>query len=150
MSGVTTATRVRPATGSLPAVSGGFRSVWVAVGAAAVLVGLGVAHVAWKMAALNAGYRLGHVEEQHRALERQNRALHLQLATLRSAAHLEEVARGQLGMSTPPPQRVIAMGQGLEVVKVPSRPVAQARQPRPPAAPSVRREPVALVERRSR
>ena len=86
------------------------RQVLAASLAAALLVGVGLLHVAARVAAVNAGYRLGKAEELHRDLERENVALKLQRATLRSAAHLEATARTHLGMVTPSAQAVLHIG----------------------------------------
>lgn len=99
------------------------RQVLAASLAAALFTGAGLLHVAARVAAVNAGYRLGKAEEQHRDLERENVALKLQRATLRSAAHLELTARTQLGMVSPSAQSVLHVGGPVvPVVKAPAPP----------------------------
>lgn len=85
-------------------------SILAGVVVAAMLCGVGLFHVYCKIAALEAGYRLGKVEDAHKLLERENVALKLQLATLRSAAHIETTARTNLGMTTPAPQAIFTVG----------------------------------------
>jgi cell division protein FtsL len=90
--------------------SGATRQVLAGVCIAAALCTVGVLHVASKVSAVESGYQLGQLEDAHRTLEREHATLLLQLATMRSAAHIETTARTRLGMTAPAPQRVFAMG----------------------------------------
>lgn len=90
---------------------------------AAMFTAVGLLHVACKVGAVEAGYRLGKLEEAHRTLERENVALKLELATLRSAAHIETTARTTLGMTAPAPQAIFTVGGPIApVVYSPPRP----------------------------
>ncbi|MBS2029797.1 MAG: cell division protein FtsL [Deltaproteobacteria bacterium] len=105
-----------PAGGS----SGATRQILAAVAMAAMLCGAGIAHVFAKVSAVEAGYELGQLEDTHRQLERENASLKLQLATLRSAAHIETTARTQLGMTAPAPQMVFPVGGPLATAAAPT------------------------------
>ena len=123
--------------------TGATRQILAGVTVAAMLTGVGLLHVASRMAAVNAGYRLGKVEEQHKLLERDNVALKLQLATLRSAAHLEATARTQLGMTTPAAQAVFQVGGAFAPVN--RLPAVPAKGHKPSALHQVPGTPVALL-----
>ena len=75
---------------------GAIHQVLLATAVAAMLCAVGILHVASKVSAVEAGYKLGQLEDAHRVLERDNASLKLQVATLRSAAHIEVAAREQL------------------------------------------------------
>ncbi len=122
--------RERAGTAGSASAATATRQVLAASLAAALLVGVGLLHVAARVAAVNAGYRLGKAEELHRDLERENVALKLQRATLRSAAHLEATARTQLGMVTPSAQAVLHVGGPAVPVTRPSpAPVKKTARP---------------------
>ena len=119
---------------ALPAngTSGATRQILAAVAMAAMLCGAGIAHVFAKVSAVEAGYQLGQLEDAHRQLERENASLKLQLATLRSAAHIETTARTQLGMTAPAQQMVFTVGGPLATATVPA-----PTKPAPHKAPRV-------------
>ena len=117
--------RERVGTAGSGSGAGAARQVLAASLAAALLVSVGLLHVAARVAAVNAGYRLGRAEDLHRDLERENVALKLQRATLRSAAHLEATARTQLGMVTPSAQAVLHVGGPMVPVAKPAPTVAK-------------------------
>jgi len=104
---------MRAQTQSQSPSKGATRQVLTGVVAAAMLCAVGVLHVASKVAAVESGYQLGQLQAAHQKLERENVTLKLQRATLRSAAHIETTARTELGMRTPSPQRVFAVGGPL-------------------------------------
>lgn len=102
--------------------SGATRQVLLGVFVAGALCAVGILHVAGKVSAVESGYQLGKLEETHRSLEREHAALVLQLATLRSAAHIETTARTKLGMVAPSAQRVFKVGAPISTEP---RPVAK-------------------------
>jgi len=103
---------------------GATRQVLVGVTIAAALGAVGILHVASKVSAVESGYRLGQIEQAHRTLEREHASLMLQLATLRSAAHIETTARTHLGMTAPGPQRIFAVGGPIAPL---AKPVARKK-----------------------
>lgn len=124
--------RERAQTQTAAGTPGATRQILASVIVAAMLCGVGILHVAAKVSAVEAGYQLGHLEDEHRLLERENVALKLQLATLRSAAHIETTARTQLGMVTPSAQAVFAVGG--PVAPVVKAPPAKSKKPAKGAA----------------
>lgn len=75
---------------------------------AVAFVGVGVFHVTARVMVVEAGYRLSRLETENRAMIRENDTLKLELATLKSPARLEKLAREQLGMTPPPPGAVLS------------------------------------------
>lgn len=106
---------------------------------AAIVTGLiscaGVFHVAGHGRAVQAGYALGKIEREHRALLRQREQLMMERATLSSAARLESIAYEQLGLAQP---------TARQVVTVPKRPIPRIAQ-----SPSSTGEPMAALQRTS-
>jgi cell division protein FtsL len=114
---------------------GVIRQVLALTAVAAMFTAVGLLHVICKVGAVEAGYHLGKLEDAHRILERDNVALKLELATLRSAAHIETTARTTLGMTAPAPQAIFAVGGPVApivhtVARTAKRP-AHASPPRP-------------------
>jgi cell division protein FtsL len=98
-------------TDSTPA-AGPASQIFAAACCAAILASLGVLYVHDKVAAVDEGYRLGVLDRDRQALERENLALKVQLATLRSSQHIEAQARSQLGMVAPTAQAIISLQNG--------------------------------------
>ncbi|MDQ3263919.1 MAG: cell division protein FtsL [Myxococcota bacterium] len=94
---------------------------------AVAFVGVGVFHVTARVMVVEAGYRLSRLETENREMIRENDTLKLELATLKSPARMEKLAREQLGMTPPPPGAVLS----------PSR--VKARTPRPELMANTRR-----------
>lgn len=67
----------------------------------------GVVHVTSRVMVVDTGYKLSRLEGEQRTLARENAKLRLELATLKSPARLEELARAKLGMAPPPPGSVL-------------------------------------------
>jgi hypothetical protein len=59
---------------------------------------------------VDAGYRLSSAEAHSRVLQRENDRLKLELATLKTPARLERLAREKLGMGLPAAGAVLAVG----------------------------------------
>ncbi|MDR0967172.1 MAG: cell division protein FtsL [Myxococcales bacterium] len=83
---------------------------------AALIAGAGIFHVASHGRAVQAGYALGKIEREHRALLRQREQLLMERATLSSAARLESIARDQLKLAPP---------SARQIVTLPNQPAAQ-------------------------
>lgn len=75
----------------------------------ALFAAAGVVHVTSRVLAVDVGYRLSKLEHEGRELTRERDRLKLELATLRSPAKLERIAREKLGMVPPPPSAVITV-----------------------------------------
>ncbi len=88
--------------------------VYRAAAIAALLAAAGVFHVDSHGRAVQAGYALGKIEREHRALLRQHEQLKMERATLSSAARLESIARDQLGLSLPTARQVVTLSGGVE------------------------------------
>lgn len=71
--------------------------------------GVGVVHVTSRVMGVKVGYRLSTLEQEGRALTGENDRLRLELATLKSPARLERIARDQLGMVRPPAGTVVTI-----------------------------------------
>lgn len=75
----------------------------------ALFAGVGFLHVTSRVLVVDMGYRLSRAEAEERSLTRENDRLKLELATLKSPARLEKLAREKLGMSMPAGPLVIAL-----------------------------------------
>lgn len=78
---------------------------------AAIAIGLlalvGIVHVTSRVMVVKMGYELSRLDSQTTDLLRENDALKLELATLKSPARLETLARTKLGLSPPAAGAVI-------------------------------------------
>jgi len=95
---------------------------------AVAFVGVGVFHVTARVMVVEAGYRLSRLEGEHRALIRENDTLKLELATLKSPARLEKLARADLGMMPPPPGAVYSPSR-IKARTPPRELMANTRRP---------------------
>lgn len=95
----------------------------------ALFAAVGILHVSSRVLVVDAGYRLSQAEARQRALTRENDQLKLELATLKSPARLERLAREQLGMSMP---------SGPLVISLPARRAPTSRRAQPPNTTPVR------------
>jgi len=75
----------------------------------ALFAGVGILHVTSRVLVVDMGYRLSKAEAEARTLIRENDRLKLELATLKSPARLEKLAREKLSMSMPAGPLVIAL-----------------------------------------
>jgi cell division protein FtsL len=66
-----------------------------------LLAGVGVVHVTGRVMVVKMGYELSRLDAAASALTRENDQLRLELATLKSPARLEGIARKQLGLVPP-------------------------------------------------
>jgi cell division protein FtsL len=94
------------ARGSLP-LSVIFLELLPAALAIALLAAVGVVHVTSRVLVVKVGYELSHLDAEQTSLTRDNDRLKLELATLRSPARLENIARTGLGMIPPPAASII-------------------------------------------
>ena len=84
----------------------------------ALFAGVGILHVTSRVLVVDMGYRLSQAETEERSLTRENDRLKLELATLKSPARLEKLAREKLGMS---------MASGPLVIALPAEPTGHKR-----------------------
>ncbi|WNG34681.1 cell division protein FtsL [Archangium violaceum] len=94
----------------------------------ALFAAVGILHVTSRVLVVDMGYRLSRAEAEERALIRENDRLKLELATLKSPARLEKLAREKLGMAMPSGPVVIALPPQLPGAKRNAR--AEARDSR--------------------
>ncbi len=73
----------------------------------ALLVVVGLVHVASRTAVVTVGYELSRLDQQYTDLSREHDALKLELATWKSPVRLEAQARAKLGMALPAASSVI-------------------------------------------
>lgn len=71
---------------------------------------LGVAHVASRVTVVSSGYEVSQLGQSNRSLVQENDRLKLELATLKSPARLEKLARERLGMAPVPAGAMVLMG----------------------------------------
>ena len=80
---------------------------------AALLVGLfvsvGIMHVMSRVLVVDVGYKLSKLEQESRELTREHDRLKLELATLKSPARLEKLARELLKMAPAPAGSVVTV-----------------------------------------
>lgn len=67
---------------------------------------VGIMHVSSRVFVVRTGYELSRLEQEARSLNREHDRLKLELATLRSPARLEKLAREKLSMGPPAPGTV--------------------------------------------
>ncbi len=77
----------------------------------ALFASVGIVHVASRVTVVDVGYKLSKLEQEGRALDRERDGLKLELATLKSPARLEKIARDRLGMAPPLAGTVITLGK---------------------------------------
>lgn len=108
---------------------------------------VGVIHVTSRLLVVHAGYRLSELENDGRSLVRENDRLKLELATLRSPARLEPIAREKLGLVPPPAGSVIALSAPKSVPR-PATSVGAGDHPSPRRErPDAKPTPARVVDR---
>jgi len=75
---------------------------------ALLFAAVGIVHVTARVMVVDQGYRLSEMEQQVRRLEEEDGKLALELATQKSPARLEKLARERLGMIPPPASAVLS------------------------------------------
>src|SRR5262245_28925904 len=75
--------------------------------AIALLAAVGVVHVTSRVLVVRVGYELSRLDQESTALTRDNDRLKLELATLKSPARLETIAKTQLGLGPPAAASII-------------------------------------------
>jgi cell division protein FtsL len=100
-----------------------------------------VVHLALRGKTVDLGYRLGLIRGEQAALRENKRVLELEAASYQTPERVEKVARTLLGMTPPPPERVIP----LRPLRV--NPPAAAAGSGAPAAPAAATATAAAPER---
>ncbi len=72
-----------------------------------LLATVGIVHVTSRVLVVRMGYELSKLDQQGTDLERENAALKVELATLKSPGKLEATAKSKLGLVQPPATSVI-------------------------------------------
>ncbi len=67
-----------------------------------LLAAVGVMHVTSRVMVVSLGYELSRLDGQQTELLRENDALKVELATVKSPARLESTAKGKIGLVAPP------------------------------------------------
>jgi cell division protein FtsL len=80
---------------------------------------VGVLHVTSRICVVDIGYRFSSVESEIRTLVHQNDQLKVEMATLKSPARLEKIAREKLGMVAPNAGAVWTIGPPTKVARSP-------------------------------
>lgn len=75
--------------------------------AIALLAAVGVVHVTSRVLVVKVGYELSKLDQEQTTLTRDNDRLKLELATLRSPAKLEAIAKNELGLAAPAANAII-------------------------------------------
>lgn len=84
-----------------------FLALWTLAIAATVLAF--VLHLGLRGRTVDVGYKLGKIRKEQARLREVKRVLSLEAAAQRSPDRIETVARTLLGMTPPPPERVIVL-----------------------------------------
>ncbi len=84
-----------------------FIALWTLAVAATVVAF--VLHLGLRSRTMDVGYKLGIARKDQARLREVKRVLSLEAASYRSAERVEMVARTLLGMTAPPPERVIVL-----------------------------------------
>lgn len=93
-----------------------------------------VVHLALRGRTVDAGYRLGQARNEQASLRETKRVLELEVASYQTPERIERVARTLLGMTPPPPERVIPL-RSLRASGAPRSPSPSAAPTAAPAAP---------------
>jgi cell division protein FtsL len=75
----------------------------------ALVTAVGLVHVTGRVMVVDAGYRLSRAEAESRTLQREHDRLKVELATLKTPARLERLAREKLDMGLPAAGAVVAL-----------------------------------------
>ncbi|MBF5044406.1 cell division protein FtsL [Aggregicoccus sp. 17bor-14] len=102
-------------------VAGVLAHLLPAVAVMVLLTAVGLVHVTGRVMVVDAGYRLSRSEAESRTLQRENDRLKLELATLKTPARLERLAREKLGMGLPATGAVIALAPARTPARVQAR-----------------------------
>ncbi len=68
-----------------------------------------ILYVAGKVSIVRLGYRIEGLEREKKDLERANRSLRIEAASLSSPARIEEIATKRLGMIRPPQENIVTV-----------------------------------------
>lgn len=82
-----------------------FMMLWIA--AVLATAAAFVVHLAMRFETVRLGYEVGAARREQRRLIEQKRLLAIEAATLRQAPRVETVARGELEMDVPEPERIV-------------------------------------------
>jgi cell division protein FtsL len=93
-----------------PTLKGVFQQWLMPLAFGALFSVLGVVHVASRVTVVSSGYEVSQLGHQNRSLMQENDRLKLELATLKSPARLEKLARDKLGMAPVPAGAMVLMG----------------------------------------
>jgi len=89
---------------------------------------VGILHVTSRVRIVSVGYELSVLEGEHRDLRRENDRLKVELATLKSPARLERLAREKLAMGPPPASSIVLLQtHGPAMGRAPSARTRDAR-----------------------
>lgn len=96
------------ARGGGPSLSSVLLGLLPAVLLFSLFTAVGLLHVTARVMVVDSAYRLSRLEQEGRRLTLDNDKLKLELATLKSPARLEKLAREQLGMAPPTAAAVLS------------------------------------------
>lgn len=74
-----------------------------------------VLHLGLRGRTVDVGYKLGKARKEQARLREVKRVLSLEAASYRTPDRVEMVARTLLGMSPPPPERIVILGESIPV-----------------------------------
>ncbi|MBX7096216.1 MAG: cell division protein FtsL [Myxococcaceae bacterium] len=72
-----------------------------------LFAGVGIVHVTSRVLVVKVGYELSRLDQENATLERDRDRLKLELATMKSPARLESLARAELGLDAPKPGAIV-------------------------------------------
>ncbi len=101
-----------------------------------------VVHLGLRGKIVDLGYKLGRVRAEQARLREVKRALSLEAASYETPQRVEMVARTLLGMTPPPPERVIPMRAPVRIQDEPTEEAAANVGITPEVAPSAAAAPV--------
>lgn len=94
-----------------------------------------VVHLGLRGKIVDLGYKLGRVRAEQARLREVKRALSLEAASYETPQRVEMVARSLLGMTPPPPERIIPMRAPVRIKDEPEDDATNAAGTPTPAAP---------------
>ena len=105
------------------------REFWRRLAAGAGMAGC-LLFYAWQhFECIQLRYQLEQLESRHTQAAELNQQLHLEVATLRSPARVDGIARQQLGLTVPVPGQVAPAEEASDAVLAQARAIAQPSRP---------------------
>jgi cell division protein FtsL len=112
-----------------PMHSARLRDFWKRLAIGGALAGCSLFYAWQHFESIQQRYELEHLNSEHRQAMELNQQLQLEVATLRSPARVDSIARTQLGLTVPVPAQMAPAEGATDGVLADARPVAFVSRP---------------------